>query len=87
MDPSKSQGSYLLSLINWNYPPQWKIHDVFHIDLLTPYHETDVHGVNFTQPPPDLVNCYVTVGTFARRGLSSTAKTLRSLSGVRGSEY
>ena len=32
-------------------------------------------------------SCYVTVGTFARRGLSSTAKTLRSLSGVRGSEY
>ena len=32
-------------------------------------------------------DCYVTVGTFARRGLSSTAKTLRSLSGVRGSEY
>ena len=31
--------------------------------------------------------CYVTVGTFTRRGLSSTAKTLRSLSGVRGSEY
>ena len=34
-----------------------------------------------------LACCYVTVGTFARRGLSSTAKTLRSLSGVRGSEY
>ena len=31
--------------------------------------------------------CYVTAGTFTRRGLSSTAKTLRSLSGVRGSEY
>ena len=31
--------------------------------------------------------CYVTVGTFTQRGLSSTAKTLRSLSGVRGSEY
>ena len=29
-----------------------------------------------------LTSCYVTVGTFARRGLSSTAKTLRSLSGV-----
>ena len=27
-------------------------------------------------------SCYVTVGTFTRRGLSSTAKTLRSLSGV-----
>ena len=35
----------------------------------------------------DQIDCYVTVGTFARRGLSSTAKTLRSLSGVRGSEY
>ena len=32
-------------------------------------------------------NCYVTAGTFARRGLSSTAKTLRSLVCVRGSEY
>ena len=32
-------------------------------------------------------SCYVTVGTFARRGLSSTAKTLRSLVRVRGSEY
>ena len=32
--------------------------------------------------------CYVTVGMFARRGLSSTAKTLRSLVWVvRDSEY
>ena len=37
-------------------PPQWKIHNVFHIDLLTPYHEMDIHGANFTQPPPDLVD-------------------------------
>ena len=37
-------------------PPQWKIHNVFHIDLLTPYHETDTHGANFMQPPPNLVN-------------------------------
>ena len=29
---------------------------MFHIDLLTPYHETDIHGANFTQPPPDLVD-------------------------------
>ena len=35
----------------------------------------------------EALRCYVTVGTFARRGLSSTAKTLRSLSGGRGSEY
>ena len=31
-------------------------------------------------------DCYVTAGTFARRGLSSTAKTLRSLVRVRGCE-
>ena len=37
-------------------PPQWKIHDVFHVDLLTPYHETKLHGPNFTRPPPDLIN-------------------------------
>ena len=40
-----------------------------------------------TTPTTPQRACYVTVGTFARRGLSSTAKTLRSLSGVRGSEY
>ena len=29
-----------------------------------------------------MLECYVTAGTFTRRGLSSTAKTLRSLSGA-----
>ena len=29
---------------------------MFHIDLLTPYHETEMHGANFTQPPPDLID-------------------------------
>ena len=37
-------------------PIQWKIHDVFHINLLTPYQETNFHGLNFAQPPPDLIN-------------------------------
>ena len=37
-------------------PPQWKIHDVFHVDLLTPYRKTKLHGSNFTKPPPDLIN-------------------------------
>ena len=39
-----------------NLPIQWKIHDVFHINLLTPYQETDFHGPNFAQPPPDLID-------------------------------
>ena len=36
-------------------PFQWEIHPVFHASLLTLYKETDVHGLNFTQPPPDMV--------------------------------
>ena len=34
-------------------PPQWKIHDVFHATLLTPYRETEAHGPNFAYPLPD----------------------------------
>jgi hypothetical protein len=36
-------------------PEQWSIHPVFHIDLLTPYRETIMHGPNYQRPPPDLV--------------------------------
>ena len=38
--------------------------------------------LQFADENDGYVPCYVTAGTFARRGLSSTAKTLRSLSGV-----
>src|SRR5882762_4452479 len=37
-------------------PDQWQIHPVFHVDLLMPYKETVTHGVNYTRPPPDLIN-------------------------------
>jgi len=37
-------------------PIQWKIHNVIHGSRLTPYRETDVHGKNFPEPPPDLIN-------------------------------
>jgi Chromo (CHRromatin Organisation MOdifier) domain len=36
-------------------PPSWKIHNVFHASLLTPYHETPEHGPNFLKPPPDII--------------------------------
>ena len=34
---------------------QWKIHDVFQVDLLTPYREMEFHSPNYNRPPPDLV--------------------------------
>ena len=37
-------------------PPTWTIHDVFHASLLTRYKETAEHGVNFHQPPPEMVD-------------------------------
>src|SRR6266850_5237078 len=37
-------------------PAAWCIHDVFHASLLSPYHETQAHGPNFSRPPPDLID-------------------------------
>jgi hypothetical protein len=36
-------------------PRQWKIHNVFHAALLTPFKETSFHGTTDTRPPPDLI--------------------------------
>ena len=36
-------------------PSSWKIWNTFHASLLTPYRETDSHGPNYEQPPPDLI--------------------------------
>ena len=43
--------AYQLSL-----PLTWKIHNMFHAPLLSPYHETTAYGPNFSWPPPDLIN-------------------------------
>ena len=37
-------------------PPTWKIHNMFHASLLSPYKETLEHGQNFPEPPPDLID-------------------------------
>ena len=37
-------------------PKQWKIHNVFHTCLLSPYKETEEHRPNHTDPPLDLIN-------------------------------
>ncbi len=36
-------------------PVKWKIHPVFHIDLLTKYQEIEMHGENYSPPPPDII--------------------------------
>ena len=36
-------------------PQQWKIHNVFHTSLLTPYKEMEEHGPNYHEPPPDII--------------------------------
>jgi len=48
----------VMSPVNYRLklPTQWSIHDMFHIDLLTPYHETAIHGPNYSRPPPDLID-------------------------------
>ena len=37
-------------------PSHWRIHNVFHAELLHPYKETEEHGESFTKPPPDLID-------------------------------
>jgi hypothetical protein len=48
----------VMSAVNYRLelPTQWSIHPVFHIDLLTPYKETTMHGPNFTRPTPELID-------------------------------
>jgi len=36
-------------------PTKWKIHNMFHASLLSPYHKNNVHGPNYMRPPPDLI--------------------------------
>src|SRR6202012_2855544 len=46
-----SRTSYQLKL-----PPQWKIHNVFHATLLTPYKETSLNGRQSQEPAPELID-------------------------------
>jgi hypothetical protein len=47
----------VLSTITYrlDLPPVWRIHNAFHAAVLHPYKETEFHGPNFTEAPPDLV--------------------------------
>src|SRR6266566_2040767 len=37
-------------------PSSLRIHNVFHVDLLILYHETEEHGANYLQPAPELID-------------------------------
>jgi hypothetical protein len=37
-------------------PVAWRIHNVFHASLLSPYRKTTAHGPNFFQPPSELID-------------------------------
>ena len=36
-------------------PDQWRVHNVFHTSLLSPYVKTQIHGPNYPEPPPDII--------------------------------
>jgi hypothetical protein len=36
-------------------PLRWHIHPVFNTTQLHPYMETEIHGPNFAEPPPEMV--------------------------------
>ena len=48
----------VMSPVNYRLelPTQWHIHPVFHVDLLTRYNETPMHGTNYQRPPPELID-------------------------------
>jgi hypothetical protein len=46
-----SRTSYQIQL-----PSQWKIHNVFHTTLLTPYKETPLNGKQYQEPVPELID-------------------------------
>ena len=48
----------VMSPVNYclELPMQWRIHPVFHIDLLTKYHKTPLHSTNYQCPPPELID-------------------------------
>jgi Chromo (CHRromatin Organisation MOdifier) domain len=50
--------SEVLSPLNYrlSLPKSWRTHPVFHATLLSPFKNNNVHGENFPQPPPDLID-------------------------------
>ena len=83
--------SQVLSPVSYRLrlPPTWKIHDVFHASLLSPYRETAEHGPNFIEPPPDLIEGeeeYEITEILAHRGTARRRQYLVSWEGFSSAE-
>jgi len=68
--------------------PSWKSHPVFHASELSSYQETEVHGPNNSEPPPDINNGqeeYEIEAVLAHKG-NVKGSLLRSYSNRFGSE-
>jgi hypothetical protein len=56
----KREGPFIITnvlsplMYSLDLPPTWRIHNAFHVFLLTLYVENDVHGPNYMRPPADL---------------------------------
>ena len=49
----------------------WKIHNIFHASLSSPYHPTKSYGPAFSSPPPDVIDHeeeYKVEATIAHKG-------------------
>src|SRR5579863_3525368 len=59
---TKREGPFMITKVLGpvNYqlklPEKWRIHNVFHATLLTPYEETEAYGENYPKPSPDLID-------------------------------
>jgi len=56
MDHIRLRNKYHLSPTISNFPHRSGSMMYFHVDLLTPYHETEEYGANYLQPPSELID-------------------------------
>ena len=70
-------------------PPTWKIHDVFHACLLSPFKQTDTHGPSFSTPLPTLIGSeeeYEVETIISHKGSPGRRKYLTAWKGYPSSE-
>ena len=65
-------------------PHTWKIHNVFHASLLSPYYSTEVYGPSFLELPPNVIDNeeeYEVKAILSHKGPKSCWKYLTSWKG------